>query len=359
MSAASFFRTPSAPAFSWFPTVVPPLDAGFAGRADRCSARHAATSLSHSCAGRYHQGLCGHGKRRLAVAPEIPTTDEAGLPGFYFSFWHALWAPKDTPKAVIAKLNDGVVSTLADQRCVKSSSIWRRRFFRARSRRRRRLARITSRDREMVADYQGGGNQAAMSIHAADPRRRQAAIESVSRRGADTRRPNDDAAIFRRFDQDAKGVAKDIIEGLVICCSAARPIWCASSPPIRLNLGRWFLGLVAAVRQPNAGAISDVRLRISRPSRLRWRMSANTCATHTSIYGEALGPHASPIGSPAGRCLSVPAGVRRAREGRDRLVGSRDPQHRQARHGGLGKPCAAYLAMPRSSKSRWRRPCST
>src|SRR5882672_10778395 len=53
-------------------------------------------------------------KSRIAVAPEIPTTDEAGLPGFYFSFWHALWAPKGTPKAVIAKLNDGVVSTLAD-----------------------------------------------------------------------------------------------------------------------------------------------------------------------------------------------------------------------------------------------------
>src|SRR5215471_18359264 len=32
--------------------------------------------------------------RRLETAPEIPTTDEAGLPGFYFSFWHALWAPK-------------------------------------------------------------------------------------------------------------------------------------------------------------------------------------------------------------------------------------------------------------------------
>ena len=53
-------------------------------------------------------------KERLATAPDIPTTDEAGLPGFYFSFWHALWAPKGTPKEVIAKLNDALVKTLAD-----------------------------------------------------------------------------------------------------------------------------------------------------------------------------------------------------------------------------------------------------
>ncbi len=52
-------------------------------------------------------------KSRLAVAPDIPTTDEAGLPGFYFSFWHALWAPKGTPKDAIAKLNDAVVKGLA------------------------------------------------------------------------------------------------------------------------------------------------------------------------------------------------------------------------------------------------------
>ena len=53
-------------------------------------------------------------KSRLASAPDIPTVDEAGLPGFYFSRWHALWAPKGTPKAVIAKLNAAVVAALAD-----------------------------------------------------------------------------------------------------------------------------------------------------------------------------------------------------------------------------------------------------
>jgi tripartite-type tricarboxylate transporter receptor subunit TctC len=53
-------------------------------------------------------------KNRLAVAPDIPTVDEAGLPGFYFSFWHAIWAPKGTPKPVIAKLNAAVASALGD-----------------------------------------------------------------------------------------------------------------------------------------------------------------------------------------------------------------------------------------------------
>jgi tripartite-type tricarboxylate transporter receptor subunit TctC len=53
-------------------------------------------------------------KDRLAVAPDIPTVDEAGLPGFYFSFWHAIWAPKGTPKPIIAKLNQAVVGALAD-----------------------------------------------------------------------------------------------------------------------------------------------------------------------------------------------------------------------------------------------------
>jgi tripartite-type tricarboxylate transporter receptor subunit TctC len=53
-------------------------------------------------------------KNRIAIAPEIPTTDEAGLPGYYFYFWHAMWAPKGTPKDIIAKLNAAVQTALAD-----------------------------------------------------------------------------------------------------------------------------------------------------------------------------------------------------------------------------------------------------
>jgi tripartite-type tricarboxylate transporter receptor subunit TctC len=53
-------------------------------------------------------------KERIAVAPDIPTTDEAGLPGYYFSFWHAMWAPKGTPKSIIDKLNAAIVAGLQD-----------------------------------------------------------------------------------------------------------------------------------------------------------------------------------------------------------------------------------------------------
>jgi tripartite-type tricarboxylate transporter receptor subunit TctC len=52
--------------------------------------------------------------KRVSVMPDVPTTDEAGLPGFYFSFWHAMWAPKGTPKEIIAKLNKATVAALAD-----------------------------------------------------------------------------------------------------------------------------------------------------------------------------------------------------------------------------------------------------
>ncbi len=51
---------------------------------------------------------------RLASAAEIPTVDEAGLPGFYMSTWQGLWAPKGTPQDVIAKLHDAVMATLSD-----------------------------------------------------------------------------------------------------------------------------------------------------------------------------------------------------------------------------------------------------
>jgi tripartite-type tricarboxylate transporter receptor subunit TctC len=51
---------------------------------------------------------------RLAAAPDIPTVDEAGLPGFYISIWRGVWAPKATPKPIIAKLNAAIVEALAD-----------------------------------------------------------------------------------------------------------------------------------------------------------------------------------------------------------------------------------------------------
>src|SRR5215475_5882171 len=51
---------------------------------------------------------------RLDLAPDIPTVDEAGLPGLHMSVWNAIWVPKRTPKDVIAKLNASAVEALAD-----------------------------------------------------------------------------------------------------------------------------------------------------------------------------------------------------------------------------------------------------
>jgi tripartite-type tricarboxylate transporter receptor subunit TctC len=50
----------------------------------------------------------------VRAAPEIPTVDEAGLPGFYISLWWGLWAPKGASNAIIARLNAAVIETLAD-----------------------------------------------------------------------------------------------------------------------------------------------------------------------------------------------------------------------------------------------------
>jgi tripartite-type tricarboxylate transporter receptor subunit TctC len=73
----------------------------------------AATSLAPVAAGQI-RALAVTAKARLAAAPEIPTVDEAGLPGFYISTWHGLWAPKGTPKDIVGKLNAAVVTALAD-----------------------------------------------------------------------------------------------------------------------------------------------------------------------------------------------------------------------------------------------------
>jgi len=53
-------------------------------------------------------------KARLPAASDIPTVDEAGLPGLYFSVWISLWAPKGTSREIIAKLNAAAVEALAD-----------------------------------------------------------------------------------------------------------------------------------------------------------------------------------------------------------------------------------------------------
>jgi alkylhydroperoxidase family enzyme len=89
-------------------------------------------------------------------------------------------------------------------------------------------------------------------------------------------------------DDQAQGIAKGIIEGsnlLLGRTSNLVRILSAHTP----YLARWFLGLVAAVRQPDVGAVSDVRLRNLATIKTSMVNACNYCTTHTSIYGEALG----------------------------------------------------------------------
>jgi tripartite-type tricarboxylate transporter receptor subunit TctC len=58
--------------------------------------------------------------KRSEQAPDIPTTDEAGLPGFQMTLWSGLWVPKGTPKEIIAKLNAAAVDALGDQEVRKA-----------------------------------------------------------------------------------------------------------------------------------------------------------------------------------------------------------------------------------------------
>jgi tripartite-type tricarboxylate transporter receptor subunit TctC len=52
--------------------------------------------------------------KRLKAAPDIPTAEEAGLPGFHMTLWNGLWLPKGTPKDIVARLNAAAVEAMAD-----------------------------------------------------------------------------------------------------------------------------------------------------------------------------------------------------------------------------------------------------
>jgi tripartite-type tricarboxylate transporter receptor subunit TctC len=60
------------------------------------------------------KALAVTGKARLASLPDIPTADEAGLPGFFASLWYGLWVTKGTPGEIVEKLNATMRQVLAD-----------------------------------------------------------------------------------------------------------------------------------------------------------------------------------------------------------------------------------------------------
>ena len=53
-------------------------------------------------------------KTRWFAAPQIPTSEEMGVPGINISFWHGLWVPKGTPGEIVLKLDAAIVDALAD-----------------------------------------------------------------------------------------------------------------------------------------------------------------------------------------------------------------------------------------------------
>ena len=61
------------------------------------------------------KGLAVTAKNRMTQAPNIPTVDEAGMPGFHLHVWHGLWAPKGTPPEIVAKINAAASEALADE----------------------------------------------------------------------------------------------------------------------------------------------------------------------------------------------------------------------------------------------------
>ena len=75
----------------------------------------AANALPHVRAGSI-KAYAVTDNRRLPSAQEIPTVDEAGVPGLHVSTWFGLWGTKGTPKTVVTKLNAALVEALADQR---------------------------------------------------------------------------------------------------------------------------------------------------------------------------------------------------------------------------------------------------
>jgi tripartite-type tricarboxylate transporter receptor subunit TctC len=70
------------------------------------------SSLPFAQAGRI-KALAITSLKRQAAAPEIPTVEESGLPGFEFVSWYGLWGPKDLPADITAKLQTSVADVLA------------------------------------------------------------------------------------------------------------------------------------------------------------------------------------------------------------------------------------------------------
>jgi tripartite-type tricarboxylate transporter receptor subunit TctC len=75
----------------------------------------AATSLYGAVESKKVKALAVATPGRLASLPDVPTSKEAGLPAFEAQGWNALFAPKNTPQPIIAKLNEALKTALSSQ----------------------------------------------------------------------------------------------------------------------------------------------------------------------------------------------------------------------------------------------------
>jgi tripartite-type tricarboxylate transporter receptor subunit TctC len=71
------------------------------------------SSLSYIRAGRI-KAFAVTAAERVPALPEVPTVDEAGLPGLHISLWYGLWVPAGTPPEIVAKLNAAAMDAQAD-----------------------------------------------------------------------------------------------------------------------------------------------------------------------------------------------------------------------------------------------------
>jgi tripartite-type tricarboxylate transporter receptor subunit TctC len=112
--AAVYFETATGTKFNFVPYrgTGPALQDLVAGQID-IIVDQASNSMAQIQAGKI-KAYAVAANKRLPAAPNVPTVDEAGLPGVHVSVWTAFWVPKGTPRDVIAKLNAAVVDALAD-----------------------------------------------------------------------------------------------------------------------------------------------------------------------------------------------------------------------------------------------------
>jgi tripartite-type tricarboxylate transporter receptor subunit TctC len=100
------------------------------------------------------------GRKRISVAPEIPTVDEAGLAGFHRLVWLGLWMPKGASSEVIRKVTTAVQTVLAEPGIRARVSQLGQEIFPREQQTPRWACRIPKvRNREVVADHQGGRHQ--------------------------------------------------------------------------------------------------------------------------------------------------------------------------------------------------------